>query len=245
MCQKYPCNAIDSVKKDPEAPPLRTQQNPWRARLGCDPQHLLIEPSRAQIAQHLAPHAQRHPSGRLVLELGCGSSGFLLQSARAHPQDRFVGLDVRLKRLVRSSEKRRRAGLDNLWIVCLDARQFGRLFLRASVDAVHMHFPDPWPKWRHRSRRMLQGALWRCLAHVLKPGGVFCLKTDYSAICLHALEHSAASPCWTLAAFTNDARRDGHPPDERIATEFEQLFLSQGRPVFALALQRRVLRQFP
>jgi tRNA (guanine-N7-)-methyltransferase len=115
----------------------------------------------------------------LEIELGSGDGSFLAAYARRHPERNFLGVERLLGRLRKLDRKGRRAGLANLRLVSIEAAYFLRYLVPAeSAAAVHVYFPDPWPKRRHRRNRLINEEFPAIARRVLSPGGVVYLRTD-------------------------------------------------------------------
>src|SRR5437016_9164342 len=118
----------------------------------------------------------------LEIELGSGDGSFLAEYARLHPEHNFIGVERLLGRLRKLDRKGRRAGLANLRGVRIESSYFLEYLLPPhSAVALHIYFPDPWPKkkhWRHR----LINERFPALAHqALAQGGSVFLRTDDDA----------------------------------------------------------------
>ena len=95
----------------------------------------------------------------LEVEIGAGDGSFLVAYAKAHPELNLIGLERLLGRLRKIDRKARRAGLENVRLLRLEAAYFVQYMLpRASVRAFHIYFPDPWPKRRHWKNRLINDA---------------------------------------------------------------------------------------
>lgn len=115
----------------------------------------------------------------LEVEIGAGDGSFLAAYAKAHPELNLIGLERLLGRLRKIDRKARRAGLDNVRLLRMEASYFVRYMLpREAVRAFHIYFPDPWPKRRHWKNRLINDAFTRELHEALVPGGVVYLRTD-------------------------------------------------------------------
>jgi tRNA (guanine-N7-)-methyltransferase len=115
----------------------------------------------------------------LEVELGSGDGSFLASYAQLHPEHNFIGVERLLGRIRKMDRKGRRAGLTNLRGVRIECSYFVEYLLPAhSALALHIYFPDPWPKRRHQHHRLINGRF-PALAHqVLAPGGTVYLRTD-------------------------------------------------------------------
>src|SRR2546422_4795723 len=92
----------------------------------------------------------------LEVELGSGDGSFVLRYAQLYPDRNLLGVERLLGRLRKIDRKGLRAGLTNLRLVRLEASYFLRYLLPdGSVRALHVYFPDPWPKRKHRKNRLI------------------------------------------------------------------------------------------
>jgi tRNA (guanine-N7-)-methyltransferase len=115
----------------------------------------------------------------LEIELGCGDASFLVEYARRHPDRNFIGVERLLGRLRKLDRKGRRAGLTNLRGVQIESSYFLQYLLpRHSAAALHIYFPDPWPKKKHRKNRLINVSFPRLARAALTPGGLVYLRTD-------------------------------------------------------------------
>ena len=115
----------------------------------------------------------------LEVELGCGDGSFLAEYAGRHPERNFIGVERLLGRISKLDRKGRRAGLANLRGVRIESAYFLQWLLPPhSAAALHVYFPDPWPKQKHRRHRLV-GENFPALARTaLAPGGTVYLRTD-------------------------------------------------------------------
>jgi tRNA (guanine-N7-)-methyltransferase len=115
----------------------------------------------------------------LEVELGCGDATFLAEYARSHPEHNFIGVERLLGRIRKLDRKGRRVGLTNLRGVRIECSYFLEYLLpQHSAVAVHLYFPDPWPKRKHRRHRLVNERFPTVARQALAPGGVVYLRTD-------------------------------------------------------------------
>jgi tRNA (guanine-N7-)-methyltransferase len=115
----------------------------------------------------------------LEVELGCGDASFLVEYARRNPGNNFIGVERLLGRISKLNKKGGRAGLTNLRGVRIESSYFLQWLLPPrSVSALHIYFPDPWPKKRHRKNRLINGHFPAPARAALAPGGKIYLRTD-------------------------------------------------------------------
>lgn len=115
----------------------------------------------------------------LEVELGCGDASFLVEWARRHPGTNFIGVERLLGRISKLDRKGRRAGLQNLRGVRIESSYFLHYLLPPrSTAAIHVYFPDPWPKKRHHKHRLINETFPALARAALAPGGILFLRTD-------------------------------------------------------------------
>jgi tRNA (guanine-N7-)-methyltransferase len=115
----------------------------------------------------------------LEVELGSGDGSFLAQWAAAWPDRNFLGVERLLGRLRKLDRKAQRAGLANVHLMRIEAAYFLEFLLPPhSVQALHVYFPDPWPKRRHRRHRLVNERFPELASRVMAPRGAVYLRTD-------------------------------------------------------------------
>lgn len=115
----------------------------------------------------------------LEVELGCGDATFLANYAQLHPDCNFIGVERLLGRIKKLDKKGRRAGLNNLRGVRIESSYFLQWLLPPGCSsALHVYFPDPWPKKKHRRHRLINESFPRLAHTALSPGGTVYLRTD-------------------------------------------------------------------
>ncbi len=162
-------------------------------------------------------------TGPVEVELGAGDGSFLLDLARLHPDRNYLGVERMLGRLRKLDRKGRRAGLRNIRGLRIEAGYCLEFLLPlAGAEALHVYFPDPWPKRRHWRRRLVNNRFPALAGRVLAPGGCVHLRTDHPAYFAQMREVFAAAPRF----------REVPPPAQIIAvqTDFERDFSARGIP---------------
>jgi tRNA (guanine-N7-)-methyltransferase len=115
----------------------------------------------------------------IEVELGSGDGSFLANYAKLHPERNFLGVERLLGRLRKLNKKGLRAGLTNLALIRLEASYvIDFLIPPASIDALHIYFPDPWPKRKHRKNRLINERFTEIVANALRANGIIYLRTD-------------------------------------------------------------------
>jgi tRNA (guanine-N7-)-methyltransferase len=165
-----------------------------------------------------------HPERPLEIDIGCGKGRFLTARAISHPETNFLGIDRLLSRLMKIDKKIKRNGIENTRVIRIEnSYAVEHLLPASSVSAFYIFFPDPWPKNRHRSRRLFNEAFLTSLHSRMAPDGCIHVATDH-------LDYFKE----IYSLFTNDerfAQIDSFIPTEEEQTDFERIFLSQGKEI--------------
>jgi len=173
-----------------------------------------------------------HP---VELEIGCGKGGFLLRQAQAHPDRNYVGIEWANEFYKFAADRMARWGVGNVRIMRTDARHFAVHRLRpASLAAIHVYHPDPWPKKRHHKRRLFTAEFVEAAARVLMPGGLLRIQTDHAEY-FEQIRMVTRHPL--LMAIEFDDLEFGIT-GEGVETNFEIKYLRKGRTMHRLAFRR-------
>ncbi len=179
------------------------------------------------------------PRPRVWLELGFGTGEHLLGQAARDPEVALIGCEAFLNGVAALTVAVTDAGLAaRVRIFADDARRLLPRLAPASVERVFILFPDPWPKRRHRSRRLLNDATIDELAEVLIDGGELRFASDHDEYALSTLARLTRHPAlrWT-ATRAADWRQ---PPADWIPTRYERKARAAARPPLFFRFVRRI-----
>jgi tRNA (guanine-N7-)-methyltransferase len=177
-------------------------------------------------------------NGRPVeVEIGFGKGLYLTSAGAARPDTNFFGVEIVRKYQLYAATRLALRQLPNVRVACAD----GRALLRdrvapQSVDAVHVYFPDPWWKARHRKRRVFTPEFAHTVGDALRTGGRLLIATDVEAY------HGIMTQ---IVRDLGPAFRELPPPaasepqhDMDYLTNFERKFRKEGRPIYRAAYER-------
>jgi tRNA (guanine-N7-)-methyltransferase len=173
-------------------------------------------------------------SAPLILEIGFGMGEATAHIARVRPDDNFLccevhepGVGALLKRLGEQD-------IHNIRILQHDAVEvLDHMLPEASLDGIHIFFPDPWHKKKHNKRRLIQSTFVAKLAARLKTGGYIHCATDWQPYAEQMLEVLGAEPL-----LRNSVSGYAPQPDYRPLTKFENRGLRLGHGVWDLVFHR-------
>jgi tRNA (guanine-N7-)-methyltransferase len=174
----------------------------------------------------------------LVLEVGSGMGESTAALAAAAPEVDHLAVEVFEPGLAQLLMRVEAAGLSNLLLLRGDAVELLRARVPAgSLAGIRVFFPDPWPKRKHRKRRLVQPSFAALAASRLRPGGTLHLATDWADYATQMRDVCAAEPTLVPDASVGP---DGWAPRPgwRPLTKFEERARREGRDVRDLVYRR-------
>jgi tRNA (guanine-N7-)-methyltransferase len=176
-------------------------------------------------------------NGPVEIEVGFGKGLFLLTSGQGRPDTNFLGIEIERKYVLYTANRLAKRELHNVRVLCGDARILFRDMIReGSVQTVHVFFPDPWWKNKHRKRRLFtQGFAEECV-RILKPQGKLHLVTDVEGYYQEI-----------LAMMAQQVMMEPLPPPEPseprhdfdYLTNFERKYRREGRPIYRVVFAKK------
>ena len=172
----------------------------------------------------------------VVAEVGFGMGETTARIAAANPGNDYLAIEVHGPGVGSLLKRIDEGALTNVRIIQHDAVDVLKHMIPASsLAAIHVFFPDPWPKKRHHKRRLLQAAFVELAASRLAPRGILHVATDWQEYAQHVLEVLDAS-----RDLANTAVGFAPRPAWRPETKFERRGLALGHGVWDLVFERRV-----
>lgn len=172
------------------------------------------------------------------LEFCSGNGAWIAAKAQAHPDYNWVAVERKFERVKRIWSKIKNYNLTNLLTVCSEGHRLTRHYVPdASVQAVYINFPDPWPKKRHWKNRIVQIPFIHEVRRILQPGGVLTLVTD-----------DAPYSRWMIDTLHKAAGFQSEYPDPYFVSEypnygtsfFEDLWRQKGKTIHYHAFRKLV-----
>jgi len=170
-----------------------------------------------------------------ILEIGFGMGDSTATIAQANPQNDYLCLEVHTPGVGNLLKVMGEQEISNIRIIQHDAVEVLRDMIGdATLDGVHIFFPDPWHKARHNKRRLIQAPFIEKLMAKLKPGGYIHVATDWENYAEQVLEVLSSEP-----QLANTAAGYAPRPDYRPLTKFEKRGINLGHGVWDLVFIRQ------
>ncbi|ADD67310.1 tRNA (guanine-N(7)-)-methyltransferase [Denitrovibrio acetiphilus DSM 12809] len=112
------------------------------------------------------------------IEIGIGNGEFLSEYAKKNQDQNYLGFEVMKKIFRRAITKAKHVESKNIRLLHFDATFFVSILEDNCVDNFYVNFPDPWPKKKHKKRRILKTEFIELLVRKLKQEGTLCMATD-------------------------------------------------------------------
>ncbi len=179
----------------------------------------------------------------LHVEIGCNTGHVTRAWAAANPDKLYIGIDWKFKIVHRGAEKAAEKGLENLIFFRANVERLQYMFGPGEVDYLYLYFPDPWPKKSQWKNRFLKESTLREAARVVRPGGIFHIKTDHDGYYAWMQEaFTKGGDLWEIERESLDLHA-GNPAAGKLeipeVTLFEKLFIKDGIPIKSAWLNRR------
>jgi len=167
---------------------------------------------------------------RLFLEIGSGKGRFINESALGNREDLYVGFEGRDAVMIRALEKVRNNGLDNLKLCECYIKDLDIFFDDDELDGIYLNFIDPWPKDRHKKRRLTSKRYLDGYAACLKQNGFLKIKTDNDTLFRYSVEQFELHDAFEISEITEDLHNSKYNKDN-IMTEYELKFFSSEKKI--------------
>lgn len=160
------------------------------------------------------------------VEIGCGKGTFIRDMATKYPNINFIAVEKITDVMVCCAEKVKEAKLQNVRVLCADAKTLNEAIPEHSVERIYLNFSDPWPKAGHKKRRLTHSIFLEIYKSLLADGGSIALKTDNDGLFEFSLEEFAQNN-FKLDEISYDLHSEPYA-SENVMTEYEANFSKQG-----------------
>jgi tRNA (guanine-N7-)-methyltransferase len=208
--------------------------------LPYQPSAMDLEAARAiiQRASSLSDAQTASPNiTHTIFEIGFGMGEATAHIAKLMPHALYIGCEVHPPGVGALLKRIGDEHISNIRIIQHDAVEvLTHMLPPASLDGVHIFFPDPWHKKRHNKRRLIQTPLVKLLASRIKPGGYIHCATDWQHYAEQILQVLSDEP----SLVNTSESPDGYAlkPDYRPLTKFENRGIKLGHGVWDLVFRR-------
>jgi len=169
------------------------------------------------------------------IEIGCGYDSFILKMAKKNPEQNFFGIEIDGWVLSRLIERANRLKLPNVRLIRADAKSLlEKHSMFNTINAFYINQPDPWPKKRHRGRRLIKDEFLDFLITRLVEEGKLYYSSDFEDYA-----YQVAGKLYStgrMKSIFNDLVSTSFP--EYPKTRFMKRFLSQGLPIYFIAMEK-------
>ena len=160
---------------------------------------------------------------KLYIEIGCGKGDFIIENAKAHPENNYIAIE-KYDTVLMYAVKKIEEDIPNLRFIRMDALDIDKVFDK-EVDLIYLNFSDPWPKNRCAKRRLTHENFLKLYDKIFKKDKTIFMKTDN----MHLFEFSIES----LSEYGYKLKNislDLHKSDieENFMTEYEKKFSGKG-----------------
>jgi len=171
-------------------------------------------------------------SEKIIMEIGFGMGEATAIIAKNHPNDGYIAVDVHPPGIGKLLGRIVDNGLTNLRVIEDDVHiVLPHMFEDESLDAIHLYFPDPWPKKKHNKRRIVNAGFLALIHPKLKKGGYIHIATDWVPYAVSMQEVFAASTLFEGGVIEK--------PESRPVTRFEGQGIDKDHQVTDLMYFRR------
>lgn len=163
----------------------------------------------------------------VLLEIGCGKGEQIIERAKNNADKLYIACEVFKNSLEKIAKNISKYELDNLKIFYNDARILLENLQAESINTIMILYPDPWPKQKHKKRRIVNQELLELCYKVLKEDGKLILVTDITDYALWMIQHVQNHGKFNcLARYPEDWMKE---PEGWVTTSYEQKARAFGR----------------
>lgn len=165
------------------------------------------------------------------LELGCGRGQFIINKAIQNPNINYIAIDLKDEVLIYVVKKAEEKALKNIRVIALNIQNIEGLFDEGEISQIYINFCNPWPKERHKKRRLTHKVFLERYKKFVKPNSEVWFKTDDTELFDESIDYFKESG-FKIMYLTYDLHKWGF--SENTMTEYEEKFTSCGLKIMFL-----------
>lgn len=176
------------------------------------------------------------PGDKLFLEIGCGKGQFVCSHALADPYSGFIAVEGQMNAVVRAAEKVQKTECDNIYLLATYIHDLRDYFEDGELDGIYLNFSDPWPKEKHKRRRLTHRDNLKAYMKVIKPGGFIEFKTDNDELFEFSVEEAKMLE-YNILEMTRNLETEAFE-SKNFKTEYEERFIAMGKKINYIKIGR-------
>ncbi len=167
------------------------------------------------------------------IEIGMGKGDFIINMAIQNPNINFIGIEKYDSVIVRALEKIK-TDIPNLKLIRMDANVIEDVFYK-EIEIIYLNFSDPWPKERHKNRRLTSRNFLEKYDNLFKGEKTIIMKTDNRKL----FEYSILSfQDFNYKIYDISLNLGEDNPIDNVETEYEKKFKSLGMPIYKIEVKK-------
>lgn len=176
---------------------------------------------------------QAPESKNLDMEIGPGSGGFFEYMAKNNKDRLFIAIELKYKPLIQTTRRIKKSVCTNAKTIRYNARMLKDIFAPEELNNIYIHFPDPWPKKRHRKHKLIKPDFVKTLYTLQKKGAFVEVKTDHKAYAKE-IKSIFEESSYQKIEYYDDLHKQKDLTEDHFITNFEKIFIRKKEPVFYL-----------
>ena len=171
----------------------------------------------------------------VILELACGRGEYTVGLARLHPEENFIGVDIKGNRMYIGAKTAKEEGLLNAAFLRTQIEKLDQYFEKGEVSEIWITFPDPQLRLSKAKKRLTHPRFLRLYNKILKPGGVIHLKTDSPQLYDFTLLVCELYGITVVRNLPDLMSVPGPDPELMITTHYQSLDIAKSKQIYYLS----------
>lgn len=164
----------------------------------------------------------------IYLEIGAGKGKFTIESAKRNKNINYIMVDIETNALIYATRKILEEDLTNVRAMPINAENILDYFDKDEINRIYINFCNPWPKSKHKKRRLTYPRLLEKYKVILKPKSQIFFKTDDLELFEESLDYFIDEG-FSILIYDFDMKLEDYP--ENIVTEYENKFRKLGEEI--------------